>query len=738
MPGFYAYIWLIPLLPGLGALANGLFGKRVLPKALVSLVACGTVFASFVLSVGAVYQLRKENPLVESAPRVYEGWPRIEVDSSARRVEVTVYQWIGAGTFHTREGAPAQMNVPVAYQVDPLSAIMLMVVTGVGFLIHVYSVGYMGHEKGYYRYFTYLNLFMFSMLNLVLGNNFLIMFVGWEGVGLCSYLLIGFYFDKDFAATAGKKAFVVNRIGDFGFVLGLMTCFWVFGTLDFSDIMKAVNVPGAFTPGDATLTAVALLLFLGATGKSAQIPLYVWLPDAMAGPTPVSALIHAATMVTSGIYMIVRCNPIFLHAPLAMAVVACVAAATAFVAASIGLVQNDIKKVLAYSTVSQLGYMFLALGVGAFSAGVFHLMTHAFFKALLFLGSGSVIHAMSGEQDIRKMGGLHKKIPVTSWTFLIGCVAIAGVPPLAGFFSKDEILWRAFSSHVLPTLGPYLWGVGAVTAFMTAFYMWRLYFVTFTGECRADEETKHHIHESPGTMLVPLVVLAILSIVGGWVGIPHSISSVVGGKDINVLEHWLRPVLTTPAEELSANGGSSEHGAEPVEGGEHAAGEHKIHEHAAPPIEYALMGASVVLAFAGIGLAYAFYGRPSPIPAGLAAGAKGLYQLLLNKYWVDEIYELAVVNHMKWWCARAGDFDRLVIDGIVDGVATVTRGFSSLSIMIDQYIVDFLVDLVGYTCEWGSHFLRRAQTGYVQNYIYVSVLAMLGILGIYGFWAVTP
>ena len=740
MGGAYAYIWLIPLLPGLGALANGLLGKKILPKPVIGLIACGTVLASFVIAAAAVWQLRSQPILgAPQGTQIIEGWPRIEVTPAERRVEVTVYQWIEAGTFRTRDGGYSTMSVPVAYQLDPLSAIMLMVVTGVGFLIHVYSLGYMAHEEGYYRYFAYLNLFMFSMLNLVLGNNFLIMFVGWEGVGLCSYLLIGFYFDKDFAATAGKKAFVTNRIGDFGFVLGMMGVYWIFGTIDFSDVMAAVTAPGAFHVGDTWLTAIALLLFLGAAGKSAQIPLYVWLPDAMAGPTPVSALIHAATMVTSGIYMIVRCNPIYQLAPTAMLTVAVVAAATAFMAASIGLVQTDIKKVLAYSTVSQLGYMFLGLGVGAFTAGVFHLMTHAFFKALLFLGSGSVIHAMSGEQDIRKMGGLRSKIPITYWTFVAGCLAISGFPPMlvSGFFSKDEILWKAFSSDVLPNAGPYLWGVGFVTAGMTAFYMFRLLYVTFHGECRADDETKKHIHESPASMTVPLVILALLSIGGGWIGIPHSISGPLGLGEVNKFEHWLAPVIWEPGEvvkeELRATGAEHAGGHEAAAMATHGvgvAGEHQLHEHEVPPAEYVLMGLTSLLALVSILVALKLYVVSPQIPARLAAAFPRTHQLLYDKYRVDELYEVIVIRHVKWWCSAMAWFDQAVIDGIVNGVAALTRLVATLSTVFDKYIVDGLVNFVAFIFEESSYVVRRTQTGYIQNYIFATVFALLGIIGI--------
>src|SRR5215469_15264834 len=471
---FLDLIWLIPLFPAAGFVINGLIGKRI-PKTAVGVIAAGMVLLSFIFSAGAVFQL-------------------LQLDPEHRTHIVKLYEWINAGAAHTSEGPLARFTVDWAFLLDPLSSIMILVVTGIGFLIHVYSIGYMHEEDGFYRFFAYLNLFMFSMLTLVLGNNYLMMFIGWEGVGLCSYLLIGYYFHKRSAGDAAKKAFVVNRIGDWGLSIGVMLIMATFGTLEFSQVGEKVRegvMSGAFHVGDPLFFIIGLALFIGATGKSAQIPLYVWLPDAMEGPTPVSALIHAATMVTAGVYMVARSNFIYQLAPAVMAIIAVVGAVTAFFAASIGLVQYDIKKVLAYSTVSQLGYMFLALGVGAFSAGIFHLMTHAFFKALLFLGSGSVIHALHHEQDMRNMGGLRTKIPITFWTMFIGTLAIAGTPGLAGFFSKDEILWQAFSSphgHVV------LWAVGTLVAGITAFYMFRLLFMTFFGEYRGGQTHHHDAH----------------------------------------------------------------------------------------------------------------------------------------------------------------------------------------------------------------------------------------------------
>src|SRR6202140_688727 len=555
---FLAHIWLIPLFPLAGAALMLLFGKR-LPNVGVNAVCVGSVFLSMVFAFGAIVQL-------------------IARPVGQRVVEVVLFDWVPAGAMHTFSGHLANFNAQWGMLLDPLSCVMLFVVTGVGFLIHVYSTGYMAHEGGYYRFFGYLNLFMFSMLVLVLANNLLLLFVGWEGVGLCSYLLIGFYFLRKSASDAGKKAFIANRVGDAGFLLGLFVLVGTLGTLRFTEIAPAIEA-GNFPIGSGVMTAIALLLFVGATGKSAQIPLYVWLPDAMEGPTPVSALIHAATMVTAGVYMITRMNVVFQLAPVALGVVATVGAVTALYAATMGLVQNDIKRVLASSPISQLGYMFLALGVGAYTSGIFHLMTHAFFKALLCLGSGSVIHAMSGEQDMRKMGGLWGKIPKTAWTFVIAAVAISGIPPLAGFVSKDAILGAAFDAR------PLLWVIGFITAGMTAFYMFRLVFLTFFGESRVPHDVEHHIHESPRSMTVPLMILALLSIVGGWIGWPESL----GGSDH--FAKFLDPVIARHAEVIAA-----------------------VPEATQRMAELELMGVSVLVALIGIGLAWFFYLRRPAIP----------------------------------------------------------------------------------------------------------------------------
>ena len=591
-------LWLIPALPLAGLLLAIVFGDR---KRLVTIVAPGVVGIAFAVALASVVTL-------------------LRAPAGARLVD-DVYPWIVAGPF----------RADVAFRVDALAAVMVLIVTGVGFLIHVYSVGYMAHDESLPRFFAYLNLFMFAMLLLVLADNLVVLFVGWEGVGLCSYLLIGFWYEKDANAAAGKKAFVVNRIGDLGFVLGLLLLAWSTAangaiSLDVAHVEEHVHM---LAP--QTATAVALLLLVGAAGKSAQLPLYVWLPDAMAGPTPVSALIHAATMVTAGIYMIARLHLVFLASPFALEVVAIVGAATALFAATIALVQTDIKKVLAYSTVSQLGYMVLALGVGAFASAIFHVMTHAFFKALLFLGAGSVIHGMSGEQDVSQMGGLREKMPITWWTFLVGTLAIAGAPGFAGFFSKDEIL-----AHTWGTGHYALWAVGALTAGLTAFYMFRLLFLTFFGELRAAPEIAHDVHESPPVMTVPLVILAALSIVGGWVGLP---------------EGWLwGPAFGRFLAPVTAHSALGEHGA---------------------GVETALMLVATLLAAGGATLAYVFYVRMPGLPYLLAWRLKPVYELLVGKYWIDELYDAVVVrpyvalSNLLWRIV-----DQMMIDGAVNGVAT--------------------------------------------------------------------
>ena len=586
-------VYLVPLFPLIGFLINGLFWKRM-PKNMGGIIGCLAILGSFIISLGIFFEVKSTT---------FQG-----------PVIVHLFDFIQSG----------KLYIPFSFQVDALSALFLLIITGVGFLIHVYSTSYMHHDEGMVKYFAYLNLFVFSMLLLVLGANYLIMFIGWEGVGLCSYLLIGFWFKNRDYTNAAKKAFVMNRIGDLGFLVGMLLILFTFGTLTFQDFfgqLHNANVP------TSTNNWIALCLFIGATGKSAQIPLYTWLPDAMAGPTPVSALIHAATMVTAGIYMIARSGALYSLTPMILHVVAIIGLATAIIAATIAIKQYDIKKVLAYSTVSQLGFMFLALGVGAYTTAVFHVMTHAFFKALLFLGSGSVIHAMGGEQDIRKMGGLGKHMRITQATFLIGCLAISGIPGFSGFFSKDMILADAFASS------PILYYLGIGAAMMTAFYMFRLYFLTFRGGFRGTDEQHHHLHESPAAITVPLIVLAILSIVGGYVGLPEVMS------EHNAIASFLSPVVTN-------------------------FGDH----HLAPATEWILMSVSVVAAVIMIGVAYSVTKKPDFVPN------TGLAKILENKWYVDELYDAIVVRPMEAFSRLLDKYaERRGIDGVVNGVGKTVR-----------------------------------------------------------------
>ncbi|MCS6859037.1 MAG: NADH-quinone oxidoreductase subunit L [Abditibacteriales bacterium] len=632
------FVWLCIFFPLVGVLVNGFFGAR-LPKRHVGWIGCGAVALSLAVAIGCFIQL------LNLPQRVHE---------------VVLFDWIAVGNF----------RVPFAFRVDPLSMVMLLVVTGVGFLIHVYSIGYMGHDPHYARFFTYLNLFMAAMLTLVLANNFLLMFVGWEGVGLCSYLLIGFWFERPSAAEAGKKAFIVNRIGDFGFILGMLLIFKYFGTLDFQDVFEAAaSKDHIFVLGVPLLTLITLLLFIGATGKSAQIPLYIWLPDAMEGPTPVSALIHAATMVTAGVYMVARCHVLYLYAPVTMSVVAIIGALTAILAATIALAQNDIKRVLAYSTVSQLGYMFLGCGVGAFAAGIFHLYTHAFFKALLFLGAGSVIHALEhafhqahehrDPQDMRHMGGLKKYMPTTYRTFLIGAAALAGAPFLSGFWSKDEILFSAFNTGIVP-LSKVLYGIGLLTALLTAFYMTRQCIKVFAGHPRFDEG-KIHPHESPGVMTIPLWMLAVGSLLAGFIGTPW----------FNAWEKFLAPVFESHASEEAMKAYHSAHNLS---------------------LLLPLMLVAVVVAAIGWLAGRAVYKQPDQEPLERFA----FYKHLVNKWYVDELYNKTIVAlgyKLSDWSAR---FDLGFIDGIVNRVA------GAIAV--------------------GAQNLRNLQTSYVRNYALVMVL----------------
>ena len=628
-------LWLIPIWPLLGFLLNGFFGRR-LGKSLVAKIGCGSVGLSLLASLGAVWDLA--------------GLPH-----DARRVEQVMAPWIGVG------GLQADWGLLL----DPLSAVMILVVSGVGFLIHVYAVGYMHDDRDFPRFFTYLNLFTFSMLMLVLANNYLLLYVFWEAVGLCSYLLIGFWFERPAAAEAGKKAFIVNRVGDFGFGLGVMLLWTTLGTVQYASAFAAA--PDRLAAGGGLVTAITLLLFLGATGKSAQLPLYVWLPDAMEGPTPVSALIHAATMVTAGVYMVARSAPLFNLAPLTMGVVAWIGGLTAVFAATIALVQTDIKRVVAYSTISQLGYMFLGCGVGAYAAAIFHLMTHAFFKALLFLGAGSVIHGLSGEQDLRKMGGLRRQMPITAWTFLVAALANVGIFPLAGFWSKDEILFGAFAGGSIA-----LWALAAGGVFLTGFYMLRCYYLAFEGPSRAPSHA-HPAHESAAVMSVPLVILAVFAMGVGFVGFP---------PEHGAYHRFVEAVFVMPG---------------------------AVAAHAAPPGELVSMAlVSLLIAVAGVLVATWFYRWRPELPDRLAAQHPTAYRILLNKYYVDEIYDALFVEPIKrgavWLWRR---FDEPVVDGSVNGVGAIVRTASIL--------------------------LRYLQTGYVMNYVLSFILGVVVILGYVAF-----
>ena len=737
------YLPLIPLLPGIGAAINGLLGIRYFSRKAAGIVACTMMTAALALSIAAFWQLLGMPP-------------------DARGVDVIVAQWIPSIPLATHNGTIGMFSVPWGYRLDPLAGMMILVVTGIGTLIHVYSTAYMADEPraGVARFFCYLNLFCFFMLNLVLGNNFLVMFVGWEGVGLCSYLLIGYWYEKKSASDAGKKAFITNRIGDWGFILGIFLIYSTFGTLNFREVQNLAGAMPFETMHFGVLSFICLFLFVGATGKSAQIPLYVWLPDAMEGPTPVSALIHAATMVTAGVYMLGRNAVLFQHAPKVMLIVAIIGVLTALMAATIGLVQYDIKRVLAYSTVSQLGYMFTAMGVGAFSAGAFHLMTHAFFKALLFLGSGSVIHAMAGEQDMRKMGGLKKYLPVTFATMMIGTLAISGIIPLSGFFSKDEILFQAFLHNKV------VWVIAVVTAFMTAFYMFRLMSMTFFGGYRGpawettshaaiataaahqvshpadpaahgqahkdDHEVSHGIadshgggghgpwhgpHESPTPMTFPLMTLAVGAIVAGFVGIPLAL----GGS--NAIEKFLEPSFTPSHVEGAAVAGESarEAAAEPEE------------PHVSANVERGLMAFSVLVALLGIWLAWKFYVTSPEISEELAERWAGAHRVLSNKYYVDELYDTTVVSGTFNAGKGLWAVDRNVVDGVVNGSGWFTIISAWFSGLTDRTVVDGLVNLVGRICEEGSFWFRKIQTGLVQNYALLMLFGVFAFVSIYLF-----
>jgi len=651
---FDLLVTLIPALPLTAVLLNGLLGTRYSHE-VAHRLGWGSVAVSFLCAI------------VVFADTLKTGVAQ----------EVTVYTWIFGG----------DLTINLAFLIDPLTCIMLLVVTGVGFLIHLYSVGYMHGERGFTRFFTYMNLFMVSMLLLVMGNNYLVLFIGWEGVGLCSYLLIGYYYDRVSAAKAATKAFVVNRIGDAGFLLAIFLVFVNFNTLDYTQVFAQAGKLST-----ETATAIAICLLIGAIGKSAQIPLYTWLPDAMEGPTPVSALIHAATMVTAGVYMIVRNHVLYDMAPVAMTTVAWVGGLTALFAATIGLVQNDIKRVLAYSTVSQLGYMFLACGIGAYAAAIFHLMTHAFFKALLFLSAGSVIHALSGEQDIRKMGGLKAKIPWTHSLFLVGTLAIAGIFPLAGFWSKDEIMAHAFTHHYYA-----LYAMAVLGAFLTSFYMFRLTYLTFYGQSRVDHHVAEHIHESPTVMIGPLVVLAVLSVIGGFPGVP---------PEEGWFHHFLRPATTGVGEEHSAGLG----------------------------LVVALMSAATVIALMGWGLAHYLYSVRPEAAQRWAAGAPRAYQTLLNKYYVDEIYDLLVVEPAKRLGMLCDWFDRTVIDGMVLGVWRVTQSGSAFSTSFEKYVIYGLINIMGYANHLSARSWRKLQSGMVHHYAAMIVAGLFILVHLILVW----
>ena len=638
-------IWLIPAFPLIGAILNGFFGKRF-----------GKRFVSFVGPLAIAFAFLQSVILFFASQATEE-----------KVIQEALYTWIQIGSF----------ELSLSFQIDQLSGYFLLFITGIGFLIHIYSIGYMYEEKGFYRFFSYLNLFIFFMLLLVLGDHFLILFIGWEGVGLCSYLLIGYYFEKNTAAEASKKAFLFNRVGDFGFISAVLLIFYQFGTLSFSEVNAMAMENSEQLVNSPIITAITLLLFLGATGKSAQIPLYVWLPDAMEGPTPVSALIHAATMVTSGLYMIARLSHLFVLSPTTMTVIAYTGAFTAIFAATIAITQTDIKKVLAYSTVSQLGYMFLAMGVGAFGAGVFHVLTHAFFKALLFLGSGSVIHAMHHEQDMMKMGDLKGHIPITYRTMFIGTLAIAGIPFFAGFFSKDEILWKVFSSGHIG-----LWLIGFITAGVTSFYMFRMIYLTFHGESRVDQHTKQQLHESGNTMLIPLVVLAFLSIFGGLLGVPHVFHIIPNGIEIYFYDFFAQSPFTFM----------------------------DIHKTQTIIMEWVLMGSSVVLALIAWYFAHSLYSKDLSKVTELKEKYTTVYHLSYQKYYVDEIYNSVVIQPWKW-------------------ISTTI-----LWKVFDIKIIDKVVLLTGKITESTGGTLRVFQNGIIQSYAIIFTFGTTLLLGYFIFW----
>jgi NADH-quinone oxidoreductase subunit L len=802
----YRYIWLVPLLPLVGAAINGLFGRKFrFSERLVGGIAVGSVALAFLISVAAV---------VSYGFGSHAQWPNAYVTSQDGAFK---FDWIPGGAVNQTQGAderlsidlqkqarekynamPAEerqhttavlvggaiqprssvLNVEWSYQLDPLSSIFMLIVTGVGLCIFIFATGYMHGDAGFYRFFAYMGLFMFAMLVLVMGSNFVMMFVGWEGVGLCSYLLIGYYFDRQEAANASRKAFITNRIGDFGFALAIFGVIATFGTAQYSDVFaQAKEYPIEILGNWGLMSWIALGLFIGACGKSAQLPLHVWLPDAMAGPTPVSALIHAATMVTAGLYMVTRTNVIFQHSQTMLLVVALVGAATAIFAATIGITQNDIKKVLAYSTVSQLGFMFMACGVGAFIIGIFHVMTHAFFKALMFLGAGSVIHGMHHEQDMRRMGGLKYHMPVTFLTFLAGWLAICGIIPFSGFWSKDEILWNAASTTHIP-LGWIVWLIGTIAATCTAFYMTRLVLMTFYGKERflvapsggegdvdhghghGDHGHEVHIpHESPRSMTIPLIVLAILATIGGLVGIGPAFRWVGWGEHpggrVNI-SNWMDPVIWNPVTHEFGKHATAEHAGGPAQEEataaaiptEHAASaagpygnvhstlaqtvEHTVHNELAT--EWIFVVISLIAAGVGMGLGYLFYLKDTRLPDIWAQRLRPLYTASYNKYWVDEFYGWAITRRTMDAARAVYAFDSRVVDGAVNGLASLGRLFSRITGGIDKYLVDGLVNTIAaFIIRLMSPLFRAAQTGFTQNYALVMVLGLM-LAVVWLFW----
>ncbi|HEX7333584.1 MAG TPA: NADH-quinone oxidoreductase subunit L [Pyrinomonadaceae bacterium] len=806
------YIWLVPLLPLIGAAINGLLGRKLrFSEKLIGGIAVGSVALSFLISVAAVYSYGFGG---------HPEWPRPYLTSQ----DGFSFNWIPGGAVSVNQAAAetpryALLNVEWSYQLDPLSAIFMLIVTGVGLCIFVFATGYMHGESGFYRFFAYMGLFMFAMLVLVMGSNFLMMFVGWEGVGLCSYLLIGYYFDRQEAANASRKAFITNRVGDFGFALAIFGIIATFGSAQYTEVFEqAKSFPVELLGHWGILSWIALGLFVGACGKSAQLPLHVWLPDAMAGPTPVSALIHAATMVTAGLYMVTRTNVIFQHSQTMLLVVALVGAATAIFAATIGITQNDIKKVLAYSTVSQLGFMFMACGVGAFVIGIFHVMTHAFFKALMFLGAGSVIHGMHHEQDMRRMGGLKKYMPYTYWTFFAGWLAICGIIPFSGFWSKDEILWNAASTTAIP-LGWLVWLIGTIAATCTAFYMTRLMAMTFWGKERflegaggeADEahaavydkglaahdatyaaagdrarhmpgehvgpvheDVAHHVathghadedghhahgahipHESPPSMWVPLAVLAVLAVIGGFVGIGPAFKPITGSEHPGGRLHivnWLNPIIWNPATREFNVPEGGDHGAPaaetahaaPVAEVGHAtaatdshtgfnlahAVENVTHSHLLT--EWIFIAISLIVAGIGILLGFLFYVWRPQLAGIWAQRLRPLYLASYNKYWVDELYGLAITRRTMDAARAVYAFDSKLVDGIVNGLASLSRQFSRIVGGIDKYFVDGLVNTIAaFIMRLMSPLFRAAQTGFTQNYALVMVLGLMVAVAIF-------